>query len=110
MNINFKRKFINFVQSNFLISLKKQILAVNRENLILKREKLTKILKIKLIYASKLKYNVIRQKIRRKTRNLTQIMLEMIQLMDESRIFIPRFEKHKFEGQVTNSFILLTKS
>ena len=39
---------------------------IKRENVIIKREKLTKIHKIKLIYASTLKSNVIRQKIGRK--------------------------------------------
>ena len=43
-----------------------------RENSTTKREKLTKIHKSKLIYASKLKSNVIGQKIRNKTYYLTQ--------------------------------------
>ena len=42
-----------------------------RENSITKRGKLTKIGKFKLIYASKLKSNVIGQNIRMKTCNLT---------------------------------------
>ena len=45
---------------------------IKRESSIAKREKITKIHKIKIIYASKLKSNVTRQKIRKKTNNLTQ--------------------------------------
>ena len=45
---------------------------IKKEKLIAKREKIGKFHKIKLIYLSKLKSNVIRQDIRRKKYNLTQ--------------------------------------
>ena len=42
-----------------------------KENLITKRDKIIKLCKIKLNYGTKLKYNVIEGKIRKKTLNLT---------------------------------------
>ena len=51
---------------------------MKRENLIRKREKMTKIHKIKLMYASKSKYNILQQNIKKKTHNLNKIALEMI--------------------------------
>ena len=61
---------------------------IKKENSIVKKEKLTKIHKIKLIYASKLKYYVIGRKIRKKTHNLTQKHTKKIQLITWWRLFI----------------------
>ena len=36
------------------------------------RERMTKFYKIKIIYTEKTKYNIIRQRLRRKTHNITQ--------------------------------------
>ena len=66
---------------------------VRGRNLFKKREKFLKRTKINLIYALKLKSNVIGQNIRGKHVIYYEIALELIQLISESRLFILHFEK-----------------
>ena len=77
---------------------------VRRRNLFKKREKFLKRTKINLIYALKLKSNVIGQNIRGKHVIYYEIALELIQLISESRLFILHFEKWIFRVQAVNSY------
>ena len=67
---------------------------------------MTEFRKIKLIYASKLKENVIGGRIRRKICNVTQNHAQNDQMNFRAlklRFFIPCFKKQKLEVQVENS-------
>ena len=78
---------------------------MKRENYIAKREKMTKIHKINLIYASKLKYNVTRQKIRKKTYYLTQNCTRNDPLYHRIKAFHSTFQK--FKNTAANSSLSL---
>ena len=73
-----------------LVFIEKSGAKIKREYFIVKREKLSKNHKIKLIYVSKLKYNIIGQN---KNTIYPKIMLEMIYLIIRSRLFISHFKK-----------------
>ena len=80
------------------------------EKLIVKREKTLKIRNIRLIYCLKLKYNATRRKIRKKTQNLTQMVLKITQFIIGSRLFILGLEKQKSKVQASNSFYSLNEN
>ena len=81
---------------------------IKRESSIAKREKITKIHKIKIIYASKLKSNVTRQKITKKTNNLTQNDAWNDPINHQIKDFYSIFRKTKIQSS-SNKFFLLSR-
>ena len=80
---------------------------INRENFIVKREKMTKFHKIKPIYTSKLNSNIIGQNIIKKRHNLTQHFARNDLINLWIRLLITNFKKQKLRISIANSSFCL---
>ena len=77
---------------------------IKREILLAKREKIVKFHKIRLIYYSKFKYNVIERKIREKTYNLTQNCDQDDPIHLLIKAFHSTFQKMKIRCSTNSNF------